>query len=122
MTKLTYALVGMKHWHSEALMRSMPEDEPITLVREPNNHHDPHAIGAWARGQQIGYIGRGQRQPTEEERAAGKKYIPGDENVALAKHIDEHGNPPFVGMQIGAKNIEAKLIAGLPPRVAIKES
>lgn len=31
--------------------------EPVDLIREPNNKHDPSAIGVWsARGVQIGYI------------------------------------------------------------------
>lgn len=109
--KTSYAIVGLKHWHAEALVRSLSVDELLDLIREPDNSHDKNAIQVWARGQQVGYIGRGQKTPSEEDRAAGRKYIPGHENEPLARFIDERG----------VSKVSGKLIAGWPPRVMVEE-
>lgn len=109
--KSIYTLVGMKHWSAEAIVRGLPNGEPLLLVREPSNPADPHAIQVWARGAAVGYVGRG--------RAPGEKYKPGSENVALARHIDEKG---VAGTAlIPGASIEAKLVAGQPPKIEVEE-
>lgn len=40
------------------IILEMRGDEPIELVREPNNQYDANAIKVLADGKQIGYIGR----------------------------------------------------------------
>lgn len=50
------ALVGMKHRGTEALVASLPQGEPLTLVREPTNKYDRNAVQVWARGKHLGYI------------------------------------------------------------------
>lgn len=63
MTKSLYALVGMKHRGTEALVASLPQGEPLTLLRERNNRYDPFAIQVWARGQHVGYVKATQVRP-----------------------------------------------------------
>ena len=106
--KAFYGLVGMKHRNAEALVASLPNGEPLTLIREPGNKYDANAVQVWARGQFIGYIGRG-RKP-------GPKYAPGNENEPIARYFDE---------AIAACNskdifMPAKFISGSNPRVAVE--
>ena len=42
--KSLYALVGMKHRGTEALVASLRQGEPLTLIREPTNLYDQNAI------------------------------------------------------------------------------
>ena len=61
--KSLVALVGMKHRGTEALVSSLPRGEPLTLIREPDNPHDPNAVQVWARGQHVGFIKGSQVRP-----------------------------------------------------------
>ncbi len=56
MTKTVYAIVGMKHRGTEALVSSLPVGEPLLLVREASNQFDPNAVQVWARGQHVAYL------------------------------------------------------------------
>lgn len=61
--KALYALVGMQHRGQTALVRSLPDGEPLTLVREPNNEYDALAVQVWARDVHVGYIKGTQVRP-----------------------------------------------------------
>jgi hypothetical protein len=63
MSKSLFALVGMKHRGTEALVASLPQGEPLTLIREPDNKFDPNAVQVWARGLHVGYISAKQVKP-----------------------------------------------------------
>ena len=69
-----YAIVGMKHRGAEALVASLPPDEPLTLVRERGNKYDANAVQVWARGTHVG-------------------YVPKTQNAVLARFIDDQGKP-----------------------------
>ena len=70
-----YAIVGMKNYKdAQSLIDAAPPDEPITLVREPSNPHDPNAVAVWIRGQKVGFVPRTQ-------------------NSVLARFIDAMGKP-----------------------------
>jgi HIRAN domain-containing protein len=58
MTKTLVALVGTKYRgaEAEATLASLPQGEPLALVREPTNRFDPAAVQVWARGVQIGFL------------------------------------------------------------------
>lgn len=84
-----YAIVGMKHRGAEALVASLPPNEPLTLVREPNNQYDRHAVQVWARGRHVG-------------------YIPKTQNAVLAQFIDAMGKKvAIMGMDAGGGNVES---------------
>jgi hypothetical protein len=55
-TKKLYALVGMRHRGAEDLVRSLPDGEPLTLIRDPDNPHDPFAVEVWARERHVGFV------------------------------------------------------------------
>ena len=56
--KTLVALVGTKFRGEEmmALLASLPQGEPLTLIREPTNKYDSNAVQVWARGHHIGYV------------------------------------------------------------------
>lgn len=54
--KSLLTIVGMKHRGTEALVAGLPKGEPLTLVREPTNAHDPNAVRVLARGEHVAYI------------------------------------------------------------------
>lgn len=54
--KALYALVGMKHRGTEALVVTLPAGEPLALIREPTNEHDPNAVQVWARDVHLGFV------------------------------------------------------------------
>jgi hypothetical protein len=83
-----YALVGMKHRGTESFVAELPPDEPLTLVREPDNRFDPNAVQVWARGRHVGYVSK-------------------DQNANLAKFIDSYGVIAFMGMDAGGGNVDA---------------
>lgn len=45
--KALYALVGMKHRGSEAVVAALKNGHLVLLVREPDNPHDPGAVQVW---------------------------------------------------------------------------
>jgi hypothetical protein len=51
-----YAIVGMKFRGTEALVKELPNGEPLDLKREPENPADGRAVQVWARGQHVGYV------------------------------------------------------------------
>lgn len=54
---------------------------PVELIREPNNAHDPNAVGVWISGKVLLFLtARGQIG-----------YIPRDLAPELARHIDGGG-------------------------------
>lgn len=84
-----YAIVGMKHRDAEALVASLPPDEPITLVREADNRFDPNAVQVWARGRHVG-------------------YVPKTQNAVLAQFIDACGKTvAIMGMDEGGGNVQS---------------
>ena len=63
--KTLVALVGTKHRGQEMLdlLASLPQGEPLTLVREPTNKVDPNAVQVWASGTHVGYLAAKQVKP-----------------------------------------------------------
>ena len=54
--KSIYTIVGMKHRGTEKLVASMNVGEPLILIREPTNQHDPNAVQVWGRHTHLGYV------------------------------------------------------------------
>lgn len=58
-----YALVGMQHRGTAALVASLPDGEPVRLIREPDNPYDRNAVQVWARGTHLGFVKGTQARP-----------------------------------------------------------
>jgi hypothetical protein len=56
--KTLVALVGTRFRGPEmvALLAALPQGEPLTLIREPDNQYDKNAVQVWARGHHIGFV------------------------------------------------------------------
>ncbi len=54
--KSILTIVGMKHRGTEKLVANLPQGEPLTLIREPTNQYDPHAVQVWGRDQHLGFV------------------------------------------------------------------
>ncbi len=61
--KTLVALVGMQHRGCADFVKRLPDGEPLTLIREPTNPHDPNAVQVWAREHHVGYIKGTQVRP-----------------------------------------------------------
>lgn len=100
--KTLVALVGTKYCGPGmvALLASLPQGEPLTLKREPDNKFDRNAVQVWARGQHLG-------------------YVKGNQNRDLAMAIDA-----LIAEDVGfAEGVAAKLAidGGKQPMVEIDE-
>ena len=72
-----YSIVGMSYrlkdgFDAYGFMKDLPVGTIATLVREPNNAHDPNAVKVVIEGQHVG-------------------YVPKSHNKVLAQFIDAHG-------------------------------
>lgn len=54
----TSPLAGFQHYAGKALFPLMKTGDELTLIREPENPHDPKAVRVEWRGSQIGYAPR----------------------------------------------------------------
>lgn len=77
--KMLVALVGTKHRGREMveLLASLPNGEPLTLVREPSNQYDQNAIQVWAWGHHIGYVKGSQNRQLALAMDAAALTMPG---------------------------------------------
>lgn len=66
-------LAGFQYYEGKALWEQMRIGDVLTLVREPDNSHDPLAVRVEWKGNKLG-------------------YVPRRENQAIARQLD-HGNP-----------------------------
>jgi hypothetical protein len=74
-----YTIVGMKHRGMTVFVAGLPKNEPLALVREPDNKFDPNAVQVWARGRHIGFV-----KGTQSRDLAGWINIRGSLNVDQA--------------------------------------
>lgn len=65
MAKSLVALVGTQYRgdDTKALFAALPQGEPLLLIRDPGNEHDPNAIKVFAREVQIGWVKATQARP-----------------------------------------------------------
>ena len=61
----TVHLAGESYRNSDGtprqrIIRRLSSGDPLRLVREPDNRHDPDAVAVHARGGQVGYVARDQ--------------------------------------------------------------
>lgn len=103
-----YAMVGMQHrgepkgWAVQ-LVESLPKDEDVELVREPDNKFDRFAIQVWVRGVHVAFIAAAQ-------------------NRDLATFMDARHRRFPLGAELGAR-LQAKFYrsSGGAPLVAVLE-
>jgi hypothetical protein len=80
-------LAGFQYHAGRELWGQMKEGDALTLVREPDNRHDPRAVRVEWRGRQLGYL------PRAENRAVAAELDAGGRVSARIARLREHRNP-----------------------------
>lgn len=60
-------LAGFQYYAGKILWDEMQEGDPLTLVRETDNRHDPHAVRVEWRGTKLGYLPRSDNRVVAAE-------------------------------------------------------
>lgn len=80
-------LAGSQYYAVGEFWRQLQVGYALTLVREPDNRHDRHAIRVEWRGHKLGYI------PRSENRSVAAAMDQGERLVARIARLTEHPNP-----------------------------
>jgi hypothetical protein len=55
-------IAGFQFHHGDEIWSSLIVGEELALVRESSNTHDPDAVAVYFKGQQLGYVPRGENR------------------------------------------------------------
>lgn len=80
-------LAGSQYYAVGEFWRQLQVGDALTLVREPDNRHDRHAIRVEWRGHKLGYV------PRSENRSVAAAMDQGERLVARIARLTEHPNP-----------------------------
>ncbi|WP_153132075.1 HIRAN domain-containing protein [Dechloromonas hortensis] len=80
-------LAGSQYYAVGEFWRQLQVGDALTLVREPDNRHDRHAIRVEWRGHKLGYV------PRSENRSVAAAMDQGERPVARIARLTEHPNP-----------------------------
>jgi hypothetical protein len=80
-------LAGSQYYAVGEFWGELRVGDPLTLIREPDNRHDRHAIRVEWRGHKLGYV------PRAENRAVAAALDSGDKLVARIARLTDHANP-----------------------------
>lgn len=80
-------LAGAQYYAAQAQWQSMKVGDSLTLVREPGNAHDAHAIRVEWQGQKLGYL------PRAENAAVAAEMDRGTRVEARIAHLRQERNP-----------------------------
>jgi len=58
-----FPVAGFSYYDGPALLDRLRPGDPVMLVPEPDNPHDPRAIRIEALGQRVGYVPRSENRP-----------------------------------------------------------
>ena len=80
-------LAGSQYYALSAVWQEIRPGDALTLVREPDNRHDRHAIRVEWRGQQLGYV------PRASNRSIAAALDAGDRLSARVSSVSDNKNP-----------------------------
>lgn len=80
-------LAGSQYYAVGEFWRQLQVGDALTLVREPDNRHDRHAIRVEWRGHKLGYV------PRSENRSVAAAMDQGERLIARIARLTEHPNP-----------------------------
>jgi len=80
-------LAGSQYYAVGEFWWQLQVGDALTLVREPDNRHDRHAIRVEWRGHKLGYV------PRSENRSVAAAMDQGERLVARIARLTEHPNP-----------------------------
>lgn len=80
-------LAGSQYYALSTVWSAIRPGDALTLVRETDNRHDPHAIRVEWRGHKLGYV------PRTENRAIAAALNAGDRLTARVSSVSDNKNP-----------------------------
>lgn len=80
-------LAGFQFYKGKPLWDDMQVGDALTLVREPDNAHDPNAVRVEWRGNKLGYV------PRRDNRAVARHLDGGVKVEARISRLTRHRNP-----------------------------
>lgn len=80
-------LAGSQYYAAGEVWGQLQVGDALTLVREPDNRHDPRAVRVEWRGRQLGYLPRAQNRVVAAAMDGGEKL------VARVARLKESGDP-----------------------------
>jgi hypothetical protein len=82
----TSLTAGLSHHEAKAVWEQMKAGDPLTLVREPDNPHDPNAVRVDWSGHKLGYI------PRADKEAIARQFDRGNKLEARITRIGQYRN------------------------------
>lgn len=79
-------IAGFQYHEGKALWEQMQVGDALTLVREPDNEHDPRAVRVEWQGHKLGYVPRKENETVSRQLDRGNKLEA--RIVQLRKHRD----------------------------------
>lgn len=80
-------LAGFQYHEGKALWEQMKIGDALTLVREPDNPHDPQAVRVEWNGHKLGYV------PRKENEGVARQLDRGNRLEARIVRLTKHRNP-----------------------------
>ena len=80
-------VAGFQFHDGEAVWSSLAVGDPVELIREPANVHDPDAVGVVFQGSQLGYV------PRRENRAVAQMLDRGESLQATIARLQDSDDP-----------------------------
>ena len=80
-------LAGFQYHEGDLLWSELRTGDPLDLIREPDNSHDPFAVRIEWRGRKMGYLPRQENRPVAEEMDRGARV------EARIARLTRHKNP-----------------------------
>ena len=80
-------LAGSQYYAVSRIWTDIRAGDRLTLIREPDNRHDRHAIRVEWRGQQLGYV------PRASNRSIAAALDAGDRLSARVSSVSDNKNP-----------------------------
>ena len=80
-------LAGFQYYQGKELWEQMKVGDALSLIREPDNAHDPQAVRVEWNGHKLGYV------PRAENEALAWAMDRGERVTARISRLQEHRNP-----------------------------
>lgn len=99
--KMLVALVGTRYRGEEivALFKSLPQGEPLALIRQADNQIDRNAVQVWARDKHLGFVKSGQVDKIARRMDRDPAFKAGMASGLRAKLAIDGGKQPMVEIE-----------------------
>ena len=103
-------LAGSQYYALSSVWQEIRPGDALTLVREPDNRHDRHAIRVEWRGQPVGYV------PRASNRSIAAAFDAGDKLSARVSSVSDNKTPGNGWPSRSSSSCEVEWCDLLPPQ------